>query len=372
MSPQPSGSVYGHPSLPSFSQAPRVGGTDPHIAHASGEVAMVATVASDVMDQVVDDCVDVLDNPAASPEEKAQARARLKAMVKTVQKATEATQDFASAEMANAGLLNTPIQGWAQADPGNGRTPADAFAEQAAQYFEASREKLLSAAEAMEQDPALATVLGRRSQPGGVSGFIKRVAAATVTLSALSQRALALPGLVRQSISNGLDRADTAVQDALDRWHAKLGAKVDQLRQSAVDRVTDATIAVKDRARAVGHAVDGQIDRAVDATQRGVDAVRSAAQAASEATQRGVDQVKDAAQVTADSVVALDRVVTSHVRSFWNDTVVPAFNKFSSELSEEFKQQRAARASRVNTSYAQEVGGTPPNPENLGVSPGMR
>lgn len=354
MSPEPTASVYGHPSLPSFSQSPQVGGTDPHVAHAGGEVAMVANVASDVMDQVVDDCFDILDNPDASPEEKAQARARLKAMVKIVQKATEATQDFASAEMANAGLLNTPIQSWYQADPGAAQTPADQFAEQAAQYFYASRENLLSAAEGMEQDPALATVLARRNQPEGVAGFMKRVAAATVTLSALGQRALALPGLVRQSISNGLDRADTVVQDALDRWHAKLGAKVDQLRQSAVDQVTSITTAVKDGARTIGNAVEVQIDRATTATRR------------------GVDQVKGAAQVTADGVVALDRVLTSHVRTFWNDTIVPAFNKFSSELSQEFNQQRAARTSRINTDYIQETPGALPVQENLGVSPGMR
>lgn len=372
MSQTPISSVYGHPSLPSFSQTPKVGGTDPHIAHASGEVAMVANVASDVMDQVVDDCLDILDNPDASLKEKAQARARLKAMVKTVQKATEATQAFASAEMANAGLLNTPVQGWTQADPGNGRTPADVFAEQAAQYFDASRDKILSAAEGMEQDPALATVLARRNQSGGVTGFMKRMAAVTVTLSALGQRALALPGLVRQAIASGLDRADTVVQDALDRWHAKLGAKVDQLRQSAIDRVTNAATAVKDGARAVGNAVEHQVDRAVDATQRGVNTVRSAAYAASEAAQRRVDQVKDAAQVATDGVVALDRVITNHVRTFWNDTVVPAFNKFSSELSQEFNQQRAARTSKINADYVQETAGAPPVPENLSVPPTVR
>lgn len=89
-------SVYGAPGMPSMSISPVVGQSDPHIAHANGEVAMVASVASDVLSHVIEHCLDVISDPDASPSEKESARKRVKTLVGVVQDATAATDNFAA------------------------------------------------------------------------------------------------------------------------------------------------------------------------------------------------------------------------------------------------------------------------------------
>lgn len=359
MSSSSSASMYGSPLIPSFSQSPAVGSPDPHLASAHGEVANVSGVASDVLTQVVAESLDQISDPSASAEVKERARRRVLAAVSVVQSAAEATSAFAAAEQALADQLATPAAGWAQAKEGDEVSPADRFALAARDHFDRAREKIAAAAEGMEDEPALAGVLTRRGQEGGVGGFFRRVAAATVSLAALGQRAFALPGLVRQAFSRGLDRADLAVQDAFDRWHGQVGQKVDDLRQAARDKVQEATGAVRDRATAISSAVSGKVGEISDNIRHTADVISQTAAGVvhdvKEDVRCTVSQVKGAAQGTADGIMAFDRVASSRLRSFWNETVAPAFQRFSQELTDEFHSQRSSR-SRINAEYAQREG----------------
>lgn len=359
MSSSQSASVYGSPLIPSFSQSPAVGSPDPHLASAHGEVANVSGVASDVLTQVVAESLDQLSDPSASAEVKERARRRVLAAVSVVQSAADATSAFAAAEQAQSGLLATPAAGWAQAKEGGEVSPADRFALAARDHFDRAREKIAAAAEGMENEPALAGVLARRGQEGGVGGFFRRVAAATVSLAALGQRAFALPGLVRQAFSRGLDRADLAVQDAFDRWHGQIGQKVDDLRQAARDKIQGATDAVRGRAADISSAVSGKVGEISDNIRHTADVISQTAAGVVHDVKEDIrfttGQVKEAALVTADGVMALDRVASTRLRSFWKETVAPAFQRFSQELTEEFHFQRSSR-SRVNAEFAQGEG----------------
>lgn len=232
-----------------------------------------------------------------------------------------------------------------------------------ASYFDKSREHLTSAVEGLENDPALPLVLERRRQPNGLHGFFQRVAAVSVSLTALGQRAISLPGLVRQSFSKGLDRADFAVQEALDRWHAQLGSKIDTIRTSASEKAAEVSSKFMGGLEKTANILDEYVDRAMRATTTGVEKVKTVGQSVGETA-------KSTAQITTDGFMALDKVVTQHVRSFWKETVVPAFQRFSAEFKEEFNNQRVQRASRVNTNFtSMEQAGAVPVPENLGIPP---
>ena len=219
---------------------------------------------------------------------------------------------------------------------------------------------------------AILQYIARQKEHDRMIRLARRVAAATVSLAALGQRAFALPGLVRQAFSRGLDRADLAVQDAFDRWHGQVGQKVDDLRQAARDKVQGAADAVRGRASDISSAVSGKVGEISDNIRHTADAISQTAAGVvhdvKEDVRFTVSQVKDAAQDTADGIMAFDRVASSRLRSFWNETVAPAFQRFSQELTEEFHSQRSSR-SRINAEYAQMEGNSAEAPAPAASTP---
>lgn len=371
-------SVMAHPMI-SFEVSPKIGQPDPHMAQANSDVASVASVASDLLQQVVREELDVISDPASPAEAVQRARARILSAVSVVNSASNAVTGVAEAEAAQAGQVIAitsenvdALSQFHESSPGARDSNSDRLAEFLNVQFNSARQNMLDAASGMEADPALPEVLKRRREPGGVAGFFKRVSSAAVALSALGSRALAIPGMVRQSISNGLDRADDAVQDALDRWHGNFGKAVDALRDEArarVDSVIDASREISQWSK----------DKAADmaqATIRGVEAVsgkvRDTAQGVANAARTGVENVIDAADQnivapTVHGAVALGALgkvssqrITSAISGFLNDRALPALSRFVNDVGAEMENMtpqgyKRSTISRTSFNYAQDA-----------------
>ena len=344
------GSVYGHPSV-SFTTSPQAGQADPHLAHVNSEVASVASVASDLLQQVVKEELDIVSDPNADPQEVARARARILSAVSVVHSASNAVTGVAEAEAAHAGLVSTDtLDEFKESSPGARDSNSDRLADFLNVQFNTARDNMLDAASGMENDPALPGVLSRRGQPGGVAGFFKRVSAAAVALGALGARALAVPGMVRKAVVNGLERADNAVIDAFDRWHTKFGQAVDGLRDEVGARIDSA---VNTTQKAVQDASGWTRDRAADvvgAANRGIDEVKHFAD---ENIARPM--VQGIAAIEALDKVASQRI-SDGVSKFFKERVSPAIQRFSQDLDAEMEARipekyKRSTISRSNFDY---------------------
>lgn len=311
---------------PSFSLPPKVDKPDQHITQTNNDVAYVADVAADMLKEIVLQELDLIGDPNTPADIKARATRRVVAMVSVVKSASQAVTHMAEAETAHAQVLSAPAEDFRESAPGAQDSAQDRLSQFLNLKFDKVTGHLLEATGKMGQDPALADVLARRKEPGGVAGFFRRVSSAAVALGALGSRALALPGLVRKAISNGLDRADDAVQNALDTWHAKFGRNVDALRQKAVGLV---------------YSVAAATDRVLDATDRFIDdKIR-------QPTLKAAGTVSHAAEVAGTTFMAVNKVaarrLTTGISRFMRETVAPALAGFVDDVRQEVADANAPR-----------------------------
>lgn len=318
---------------PSFSLPPKVDKPDQHITQTNNDVAYVADVAADMLKEIVLQELDLIGNPDTPADIKARATQRVVAMVSVVKSASQAVTHMAEAETAHAQVLSATTEDFRESAPGAQDSAQDRLSQFLNLKFDKVTGHLLEATGKMGQDPALADVLARRKEPGGVAGFFRRVSSAAVALGALGSRALALPGLVRKAISNGLDRADDAVQNALDSWHAKSGRGVDALRQKAVGLVN--TTIEK------AHSVADATDRVLDATARFAD------DKIVQPTFNAAGAVSHAAEVAGTTFMAVNKVVarrlTKGISRFMRETVAPALAGFVDDVRQEVADANAPR-----------------------------
>lgn len=311
---------------PSFSLPPKVDKPDQHITQTNNDVAYVADVAADMLKEIVLQELDLIGDPNTPADIKARATRRVVAMVSVVKSASQAVTHMAEAETAHAQVLSAQAEDFRESAPGAQDSAQDRLSQFLNLKFDKVTGHLLEATGKMGQDPALADVLARRKEPGGVAGFFRRVSSAAVALGALGSRALALPGLVRKAISNGLERADDAVQNALDSWHAKFGRNVDALRQKAVDLV---------------YSVADTTDRVLDATDRFIDdKIR-------QPTLKAAGAVSHAAEVAGTTFMAVNKVaarrLTTGLSRFMRETVAPALAGFVDDVRQEVADANAPR-----------------------------
>jgi hypothetical protein len=347
-------------NTPSFVEAPK-SGADQHMASAHAEMANVSAVAAAVLEKIVRESLDDMINPQASEAVKKSAQARIVAAMTFNTHAAQGVEALATADVIQQELVSAPAKSWAESRPGAKNSAADEMATAMWERMEAARLQVAASAAGMEGDPALSEVLALRRQPGGVSGFFKRVGALAVSLSALGQRALALPGLVRDSLARNLDRADLAVADAMERWHTQFGLAVDDLRTDVGNRL-DAVAAATARAAApvvgAARATAGFLKEAPGAVKEAGLATAGAVKAsvvntASSAKQKAgeiVDNTVAAVGIASNAVMALEAVATqrfsSSIKGWWQDTALPALSNFASDVNKEFEARSRTVVSR--------------------------
>lgn len=355
---------YSEPA--SFTVSPRIGEPDPHQNHVSREVANMASVASDMLQEVVKEQLDIVANPEYSQEARAAARLKITELVEIVQSASRAVSNVAEAEAAQAQMF-TPkgVEEFKETYPGAADSAQDKLAGFLNYKWGEVNNDVADTASSMEKHPELERVLNRRNEEGGVAGFFKRMGVAAVSVAALGSRALAVPALARQAIQRGLDRADDAVQDALDSWHKRFGQAVDGLRQSVVSGIQTAAEATAELASRAAQWGSKQVQDVRDDANKAIETTRNFTQdrLVKPAQEIGHDFKRGAVLTvaTADAVlgVASQRFSSAFKNVFYNK-VVPAVEGFINDVRRHAEENTPEefRSRVVNTNFQQAGGYT--------------